>query len=117
MGFPSGSVVKESVCQGAGDTGLILGLEKNPGGGNGITPSCLPGKSSRESGTKLHGVTNSQIRLSDWAYVRLTELLDFHLFSPLPQVTMFVPQENMTFMQTLLNLNTSINPVNLYKPS
>ena len=37
MGFPSGSVVKEPACNAGdtGDAGLILGLERSPGGGNG----------------------------------------------------------------------------------
>ena len=36
-GFPGGSVVKESACSAgnAGDTGLIPGLERSPGGGHG----------------------------------------------------------------------------------
>ena len=34
MGFPSGSAVKESACS-AGDLGLIPGLERSPGEGNG----------------------------------------------------------------------------------
>ena len=34
MGFPGGSVGKESACN-AGDTGLIPGLGRSPGEGNG----------------------------------------------------------------------------------
>ena len=34
LGFPDGSVDKESTCN-AGDTGLIPGLGRSPGGGNG----------------------------------------------------------------------------------
>ena len=34
MGFPGGSDSKESACN-TGDLGLILGLGKSPGGGNG----------------------------------------------------------------------------------
>ena len=45
MGFPGGSVVKNLPAN-AGDTGLISGLERSPGGGNGnpLQYSCL-GKS------------------------------------------------------------------------
>ena len=34
LDFPDGSVVKNPSAN-AGDTGLILGLERSPGGGNG----------------------------------------------------------------------------------
>ena len=42
MDFPGGSVLKESACN-AGDMGLISGLGKSPGEGNGYSPqhSCL----------------------------------------------------------------------------
>ena len=42
VGFPSGSVVKESTCN-AGDTGLISGPGRSPGGGHGnpLQYSCL----------------------------------------------------------------------------
>jgi len=42
MGFPDGSVAKESACN-AGDTGLIPGLGRSPKGGNGnpLQYSCL----------------------------------------------------------------------------
>ena len=45
MGFPGDSDRKESACN-AGDLGLILGLGKSPGGGNGNPLQySLPGKS------------------------------------------------------------------------
>ena len=42
MGFPGGSDKKEFACN-AGDTGLIPGLGRYPGGGNGkpLQYSCL----------------------------------------------------------------------------
>ena len=42
MGFPGGSESKESVCN-AGDLGLISGLGRSPGEGNGypLQYSCL----------------------------------------------------------------------------
>ena len=42
MGFPGGSDGKESACN-AGDLGLIPGLGRSPGGGNGhpLKYSCL----------------------------------------------------------------------------
>ena len=41
--FPNGSNGKESACN-AGDTGLILGLGRSPGGGNGTPSSILAWK-------------------------------------------------------------------------
>ena len=44
MGFPGGSDSKSSVCN-AGDLGLIPGLGRSPGEGNGyLTPVFLPGR-------------------------------------------------------------------------
>ena len=43
LGFPGGSVGKESTCN-AGDPGLIPGLGRSPGGGQ-PTPVFLPGES------------------------------------------------------------------------
>ena len=44
MGFPCGSVGKESACN-AGDLGLIPGLGRSPGEGNGLpTPVFWPGE-------------------------------------------------------------------------
>ena len=42
LGFPCGSVSKESACN-AGELGLIPGLGRSPGGGNGnpLQYSCL----------------------------------------------------------------------------
>ena len=60
LGFSGGSVGKESACH-MGDLGLIPGLGRFPGGGNG-TPlqySCLG------NGGLVHGVTRSWTQLSD----------------------------------------------------
>ena len=48
MGFPSGSVGKESACN-AGDLGSIPGLGKSPGEGNGnpLQYSCLENSMDR----------------------------------------------------------------------
>ena len=45
MGFPGSSAGKESACN-AGDLGLIPGLGRSPGEGNGIFLPFLPGESS-----------------------------------------------------------------------
>ena len=51
MGFPGGSDSKESACN-TGDLGLILGLGKSPGGGNGnpLWYSCLKIPRTEEPG-------------------------------------------------------------------
>ena len=52
----------------AGDTGLIPGLGKSPGGGRGnpLQYSCLGNPMDREVWwATVHGVTKSQTRLSD----------------------------------------------------
>ena len=62
MGFPGGSDGKESGCN-AGDPGLIPGLERTPGGGNGspLQYSCLENPMNRGAWqATVHEVTNSQ---------------------------------------------------------
>ena len=51
MGFPDGSVGKESTCS-AGDAGSIPGLGRSPGGGHGhpLQYSCLENLMNRERG-------------------------------------------------------------------
>ena len=58
MGFPGGSESKESACN-AGDLGLISGLGRSPGEGNGypLQYSCL--ENSMDKGAwwvTVHGV-------------------------------------------------------------
>ena len=67
MGFPGGSESKESACN-AGDLGLISGLGRSPGEGNGYTLqySCL--ENSMDKGAWwaiVYGVAKSRIQLSD----------------------------------------------------
>ena len=59
LGFQGSSVVKNPPAN-AGDVGLVLGLRKSPGGGNGnpLQYSCL--ENSMERGAlqaMVHGVT------------------------------------------------------------
>ena len=67
MGFPGGSESKESACN-AGDLGLISGLGRSPGEGNGypLQYSCL--ENSMDKGAwwaTVYGVAKSRIQLSD----------------------------------------------------
>ena len=67
MGFPGGSVGKESAFN-AGDLGLIPGWKRSPGEGNGhpLPYSCLENPMDRGAWwATVHGVTESQTRLSD----------------------------------------------------
>ena len=62
LGFHGGSDGKESVCN-VGDVGLIPGLGRSPGGGNGNTLqySCLENSMDREARwATVHGVAKSQ---------------------------------------------------------
>ena len=67
MGFPGGSDVKESACS-VGDLGLIPGLGRSPGEGNGnqLQLSCLENSMERGAWRAIvHGVAKSQTQLSD----------------------------------------------------
>ena len=65
MGFPHGSESKESACN-AGDTGLIPGSGRSPGGGHGnpLQYSCLENPIERGAWQAIvHGVAKSQALL------------------------------------------------------
>ena len=69
--FPGGSEVKASACN-AGDLGLIPGLGRSSGEGNGnpLQYSCLENPMGGGAGwATVHGVTNSRARLSDFTYL------------------------------------------------
>ena len=62
MGFPGSSAGKESASN-AGDLGLIPGLERSPGEGNGnpLQYSCLENAMDRGAlQATVHGVTKNQ---------------------------------------------------------
>ena len=65
LGFPGGSVVKNPPAN-AGDVGLIPGLGRTPGEGNGnpLQYSCLGNPMDRGTWQAI-GVTESLTRLSD----------------------------------------------------
>ena len=61
MGLPGGSVVKNLPAR-AGDTGLLRGSGRSPGGRNGnpLPYSCLENSVDRGAGqAAVHGVTKS----------------------------------------------------------
>ena len=57
MGFPGGSAGKESTCN-AGDLGLIPGLGKSPGEGNGYPLQYSGLENSMDY--RVHGITKSR---------------------------------------------------------
>ena len=71
MGFPGGSDSKESACS-VGNLGLTPGLGRSSGEGNDYPLQYSGLKNSLDC--VVHGVTKSQIPLSDFHYVRDTEL-------------------------------------------
>ena len=67
LGFPGGSAGKESTCN-VGDPGLIPGLGRSPGEGNGnpLQCSCLENPMDRGTWQVItQGVTKSWLRLSN----------------------------------------------------
>ena len=72
MGFPCGSARKESACD-AGDLGLIPGLGRSPGEGEGYPLQYSGLEDSMDS--KVHGVAKSRIRLSDFHFTLFWEYL------------------------------------------
>ena len=67
MGLPGGSDGKESACN-VGDLGLIPGLGRSPGEGNGnpLQYSCLEKWGAWQA--TVHGVSKSQTRLSNYHF-------------------------------------------------
>ena len=63
VGFPGDSAGKESACN-VGDLGLIPGLGRSPGEGNGYPLQCSGLENSMDC--IIHGVAESQTRLRDF---------------------------------------------------
>ena len=81
--FPTGLDGKESTCN-AGALGLILGLGRSPGEGNGSPPVLLPGE-FHKSHPALKGESNASII----KYCRMSSIFTqsrvSHYFGPLSQ--------------------------------
>ena len=65
MGFPGGSAGKESTCN-VGGLGLIPGLGRSPGEGNGYPLQYSGLENSMDC--IVHGVAKRQTRLSDFHF-------------------------------------------------
>ena len=80
LGFPGGSEDKASACN-AGDLGLIPGLGRSPGEGNGnpLQYSCLENPMDRGAWrARVHRVAKSRTQLSDfthWTFTRIWQNL------------------------------------------
>ena len=77
LGFPCGSVGKESTCK-AGDPGLIPGWGRSSGEGNGnpLQYSCLENSMERRVWwTVVHGVAKSHTQLRVWVSIVYTLLI------------------------------------------
>ena len=73
LGFPGGSISKESACN-AGDLGLIPGLGRSPreGHGNPLQYSCLENPHGQRSlAGYSHGVAESRTQLSNFHFLSL----------------------------------------------
>ena len=73
-GFPGGSDSKESACN-AGKLGLIPGLERSPGEGNGyaLQYTGLENSMDRRAWQAIvHGVAKSWTRLGDFHFISIS---------------------------------------------
>ena len=68
LGFPGGSVGKESACN-AGDLGLVPGLGRSPGEGKGYPLQYSRLENSMDY--TVHGVSKSQTQLNDFHFTAL----------------------------------------------
>ena len=68
VGFPGSSVGKEPACN-AGNPGLIPGLERSPGEGNGFPLQYSGLENSMDC--IAHGVAKSQTQLSNFHFTQL----------------------------------------------
>ena len=85
MGFPCGSVGKESACN-AGNLGLIAGLGRSPGEGKGHP-------------LQYSGLENSMDYLVHEVAKSQTQLSNFHFTSPYPWVSNLQIQPNSDRIQ------------------
>ena len=77
MGFPGGSVIKESACY-SGDPSSIHGLERSLGEGNGnpLQYSCLRNPMDRGAWqSTAYGVTKGQMQLTRFTVSSYTVVL------------------------------------------
>ena len=108
--FPGGSVVKNQPAR-TGDMGLIPGLGRSPGEGNGnpLQYSCLGNPMHRGAWlSAVHGVPKRQTWLSDWtaawegtawcykiSYKRERPLLSPHRYKCITEAGFIVSQHNL----------------------
>ena len=79
--FPGGSEDKASACN-TGDPGLIPGLGRSPGKGNGnpLEYSCLENPMDRGAWrATVHGIAKSRTRLSDFTQVNIEYVFQVYI--------------------------------------
>ena len=109
-GFPGGSDGKEFAC-GAGDLGLIPGLGRSPGEGNGnpLWYSCLenPMNGGAWQAT-VHGAEKSRPQLSDFTlFQELSHMLQLRVC--MPQLKSCLPQRRLKIPSAATKTRTAKN--------
>ena len=108
IGFPDGSVVKNPPAN-AGDVGLISGLGRSPGGGNGspLQYSCLENPMGRGAWlATVQGVAKSCTWLNDWACkITFILLMNLQFRQGLAGITFLLGAE---IIWSLLHLHVSL---------
>ena len=100
MGFPSGSVGKESSCS-TGDTGSVPGSGRSPGEGNGnlFQYSCLENPTDRGAWrATVQRVAKSQTQLSTKAWHSWFTMCSFLLYSRVIQLCIYIYSFSFSIM-------------------
>ena len=98
LGFPCGSAGRESTCN-VGDPGLIPGLGRSPGEGNGYP---LQYSGLENSMGCIHGVAKSRTRLSDFHFHFQSETRVKHITSRWPRCCLFESELGNLFLSDFL---------------
>ena len=116
VSFPGGSDGKASACN-AGDPGLVPGLRRSPGEGNGnpLQYSCLENPTDRGAWwATIHRVTKSRMRLSELHFYFLApSLYGLRPSVTTPQKPPHTPREQAAFLSKLLWWTTFV-PIELF---
>ena len=106
VGFPGGSDSKESACN-VGDPGLIPGLGRSSGEGNGepVQYSCLENSMDRAGWwTSVHGIANRQTQLK-WLAVSLAYILHIYVYTLYTYICIYVSESLCCTPGTTLKIN------------
>ena len=104
--FSGGSDRKESACN-AGASGLITGLGRSSGEGNGepVQYSCLENSMDRAGWwTSVHGIANRQTQLK-WLAVSLAYILHIYVYTLYTYICIYVSESLCCTPGTTLKIN------------